>query len=161
MLDRTSRRSALRTTAPLGSAAPLRTTAPLRVRQLHRTTSARQTVLVAELLENGPPAGRRKGRHTGHTGTQVGVARYTLDADGVADISIEVVDAWRGVGIGSRLLDLLLTHAERAGVHRWRTVAEPGDRGVPAQRTSASASSASRTSSAADDVAATCAARAS
>lgn len=48
----------------------------------------------------------------------VGLARYVVDADGHAEIAYEVVDAWQGRGIGTRMLRQLVAIARDNGVDR-------------------------------------------
>ena len=57
----------------------------------------------------------------------VGVARYVVVAPGVAEIALEVADAFQGLGIGTRLVDALTTHAAAHGIRRVRATVLPGN----------------------------------
>lgn len=46
----------------------------------------------------------------------VGLARYIVTAPAVADVAVEVVDAWQGLGVGRRLVDALAVHARGHGI---------------------------------------------
>lgn len=46
----------------------------------------------------------------------VGIARYVREPDDRAELAIEVVDAWQGRGVGTRLVRELTEHARRGGV---------------------------------------------
>ena len=47
----------------------------------------------------------------------VGVGRYVIDAATLdADVALVLADAWQGQGLGRRLLETLLEHAQTAGV---------------------------------------------
>jgi acetyltransferase len=47
----------------------------------------------------------------------VGVGRYVVDAvKSSAEVALVLADAWQGQGLGRRLLETLLEHAESAGV---------------------------------------------
>ena len=47
----------------------------------------------------------------------VGVGRYVVDAQGrSADVALVIADAWQGIGLGRRLLEILPDHARAAGV---------------------------------------------
>jgi RimJ/RimL family protein N-acetyltransferase len=48
----------------------------------------------------------------------IGVARYVVDGPGRAEVAYEVVDAWQGRGVGSRLVRELVQHARERGVER-------------------------------------------
>jgi ribosomal protein S18 acetylase RimI-like enzyme len=54
----------------------------------------------------------------GRSWNPIGLARYVLDGPGRAEIAYEVVDAWQGRGIGSRLLRELVDTARRSGVEQ-------------------------------------------
>jgi len=56
------------------------------------------------------------------------VARCIQVGSGVADIAIEVVDAYQQRGIGSVLLDAVITVAAAHGVRRLSAVVHPGNR---------------------------------
>src|ERR1700682_6469010 len=47
----------------------------------------------------------------------VGVGRYVVDAvKSSAEVALVLADAWQGQGLGRRLLETLLEHAESAGI---------------------------------------------
>ena len=50
----------------------------------------------------------------------IGEARYApaLDRPGTADFALAVADAWQHQGLGGKLLEKLVAHAERSGVTR-------------------------------------------
>jgi RimJ/RimL family protein N-acetyltransferase len=48
----------------------------------------------------------------------IGIARYVVDGPGRAEIAYEVVDAWQGRGIGSRLVRELVRHAREQAVEQ-------------------------------------------
>jgi RimJ/RimL family protein N-acetyltransferase len=54
--------------------------------------------------------GRGRARHP------IGVARYVVDAPGRAEIAYEVVDAWHGHGVGTRLVGALIAAAREQGL---------------------------------------------
>jgi RimJ/RimL family protein N-acetyltransferase len=58
-------------------------------------------------------------------GRPVGIARLVHDADGVADVAMEVVDDHHGLGIGSALVDAVTTVAAARGVRRVRASLTP------------------------------------
>ena len=58
-------------------------------------------------------------------GRPVGIARLVRDADGVADVAVEVVDSHHGLGIGSALVDVVSTVAAARGVRRVRATLTP------------------------------------
>jgi acetyltransferase len=58
-------------------------------------------------------------------GQPVGIARLVLDAAGVADLAVEVVDAYHGLGIGSALVDAVTTVAGTREVRRVRASLTP------------------------------------
>jgi GNAT superfamily N-acetyltransferase len=77
------------------------------------TTSMRRALLdvdgdrhVLLIAEVGP---RRSPR-------AVGLARYVIDGPNRAELAYEVVDAWQGRGIGTRLLQRLVAVARERGV---------------------------------------------
>jgi ribosomal protein S18 acetylase RimI-like enzyme len=51
-------------------------------------------------------------------GTVVGNASMAVAGYGVADIGMAVADAWRGRGVGGRLLDALVEAAPATGAHK-------------------------------------------
>ena len=51
-------------------------------------------------------------------GKPIGVARWMSGDDGPPELSITIVDAYQGMGVGSRLMDALLALARRRGVRR-------------------------------------------
>jgi GNAT superfamily N-acetyltransferase len=51
-------------------------------------------------------------------GFPIGVARWISDGDGPPELSITVIDAYQGMGVGTRLMDALLALARKRGVHR-------------------------------------------
>ncbi len=51
-------------------------------------------------------------------GKPIGVARWMADGDGPPELSISVVDAYQGMGVGTRLMDALLALARKRGVTR-------------------------------------------
>jgi len=51
-------------------------------------------------------------------GKPIGVARWMSDGDGPPELSVTVIDAYQGMGVGTRLMDALLELARRRGVHR-------------------------------------------
>ncbi len=63
----------------------------------------RHVVLVAEVGH-----GRRR--------IPVGLARYVVDGPARAEIAYEVVDAWQGRGVGTRLARALIAEARRRGL---------------------------------------------
>jgi GNAT superfamily N-acetyltransferase len=52
----------------------------------------------------------------GRSRQPIGVARYVVDAPGRAEVAYEVVDAWHGRGVGSRLVGALVDAARAAGL---------------------------------------------
>lgn len=56
----------------------------------------------AAFLAEAGPRGRR---------LPVGIARFVRDADGTAEVALEVVDEWQGRGVGRRLIRRLVQHA--------------------------------------------------
>ena len=61
-------------------------------------------------------------------GHPAAVARYIQVGSGVAEIAIEVADAYQRRGIGSVLLDAVLTVGDTHGVRRLIAVVHPGNR---------------------------------
>jgi RimJ/RimL family protein N-acetyltransferase len=55
----------------------------------------------------------------------VGVARYVVDAPGRAELAYEVVDAWHGRGIGSRLVRRLVDEARVRGIEELHGLVAP------------------------------------
>jgi acetyltransferase len=57
---------------------------------------------------------------SGETGEEeIGVARYVIDPDGVnCEFAIVVADTWQKHGIGTRLMNALITHLQASGVKR-------------------------------------------
>ncbi|MFZ4719066.1 MAG: GNAT family N-acetyltransferase [Ilumatobacteraceae bacterium] len=51
-------------------------------------------------------------------GFPIGVARWISDGDHPPELSITVIDAYQGRGVGTRLMDSLLALARKRGVHR-------------------------------------------
>ena len=51
-------------------------------------------------------------------GKPVGVARWMSGGDGPPELSVTVIDAYQGLGVGTRLMDALLALARRRGVQR-------------------------------------------
>lgn len=51
-------------------------------------------------------------------GFPIGVARWMSDPEGPPELSIAVIDAYQGLGVGGRLMDSLLVLARKRGVHR-------------------------------------------
>ena len=51
-------------------------------------------------------------------GKPIGVARWMSGEDGPPELSITIIDAYQGMGVGSRLMDALLALARRRGVRR-------------------------------------------
>ena len=66
------------------------------------------------------------------TGEAVGIARYVrLGADpATAEVAFEVVDAWQGRGVGSRLVDELARLAAADGIRRLHATVAPGNEGA-------------------------------
>jgi RimJ/RimL family protein N-acetyltransferase len=50
--------------------------------------------------------------------TAIGLARYVVDGHGEAEVAYEVVDAWQGRGVGTRLLRSLAATARDHGIER-------------------------------------------
>lgn len=51
-------------------------------------------------------------------GKPIGVARWMGNEEGPPELSITVIDAYQGMGVGTRLMDALLALARKRGVHR-------------------------------------------
>ncbi len=51
-------------------------------------------------------------------GKPIGVARWMGNEDGPPELSITVIDAYQGMGVGTRLMDTLLALARKRGVQR-------------------------------------------
>jgi len=56
--------------------------------------------------------------HGGETGEEeIGVARYVIDADRAnCEFAIVVADAWQKRGIGTRLMNALISHLQASGI---------------------------------------------
>jgi acetyltransferase len=56
--------------------------------------------------------------HSGESGEEeIGVARYVIDPDGAnCEFAIVVADAWQKRGIGTRLMNALISHLQASGV---------------------------------------------
>ena len=74
-----------------------------------RVDRAREGVLIATVSQEGAER-------------QIGVARYTLEAeegeDGEAEFAIVIADSWQGTGLGLHLLSSLIELARTSGVKR-------------------------------------------
>jgi GNAT superfamily N-acetyltransferase len=53
---------------------------------------------------------------------EVGVARFSADADGSAEIAVTVADKWQGNGLATTLMNRLIDVARRRGVRRLYSV---------------------------------------
>jgi GNAT superfamily N-acetyltransferase len=62
------------------------------------------------------------------SGKAVGIARYVVDDDGVAEVAYEVTDEWQGRGVGRRLIVELARLAHAQGIDRLRGLFEAGNR---------------------------------
>jgi acetyltransferase len=51
-------------------------------------------------------------------GKPIGVARWMGADDGPPELSITIIDAYQGMGVGTRLMDALLALARKRGVRR-------------------------------------------
>jgi len=51
-------------------------------------------------------------------GKPIGVARWMGSEDGPPELSITIIDAYQGMGVGTRLMDALLALARKRGVRR-------------------------------------------
>ena len=51
-------------------------------------------------------------------GKPIGVARWMGSEDGPPELSITIIDAYQGMGVGTRLMDALLALARKRGVQR-------------------------------------------
>jgi GNAT superfamily N-acetyltransferase len=103
-LSPTSRRRRYQAVAP-ELPAPVRTA-------LSAVDGHRHVVFVAE-------AGRGRGRRP------IGVARYVVDRPGRAELAYEVVDAWHGRGVGTRLVGALIGAARAAGLEELHATVLP------------------------------------
>jgi acetyltransferase len=58
--------------------------------------------------------------HSGKTGEEeIGVARYVVDPDGAnCEFAIVVADTWQKRGIGTRLMNALISHLKVSGIKR-------------------------------------------
>jgi GNAT superfamily N-acetyltransferase len=74
-------------------------------RHLAAVDGRRHVAFVAETGPDGSPP--------------VGLARYIVTAPGVADVAVEVVDAWQDLGVGRRLVGALAAHARGHGITRF------------------------------------------
>ena len=79
---------------------------PAMTRQLAAVDGVRHVALVAESTGGCMPEA-------------VGLARYLVVGPGVADLAVEVVDAWQGRGVGRLLVGALSGHARARGVDRF------------------------------------------
>jgi acetyltransferase len=56
-------------------------------------------------------------RSENHGEEEIGVARYVIDPDGAnCEFAIVVADAWQKRGIGTRLMNALISHLQVSGV---------------------------------------------
>jgi acetyltransferase len=62
------------------------------------------------------------------TGRAVGIARYVVDEDGVAEVAYAVADDWQGCGVGRRLIVELGRLANARGIDRLRGLVDAGNR---------------------------------
>jgi RimJ/RimL family protein N-acetyltransferase len=60
-------------------------------------------------------------------GQPVGIARYVMDDQDVAEVAVEVADDHQGLGIGTALMDAVTTVASARGVRRVRASLTPGN----------------------------------
>ena len=60
----------------------------------------------------------------------VAVGRFVRGSDDDAEVALTVVDEWQGRGIGTLLLKVLATEAEKVGVERFTFVALPENDGI-------------------------------
>jgi len=58
-------------------------------------------------------------------GRPVGIARYVMDDQDVAEVAVEVADDQQGIGIGAALVDAVTTVASARGVRRVRASLAP------------------------------------
>jgi RimJ/RimL family protein N-acetyltransferase len=80
--------------------APVEVLTPTMLAALCDVAPGRQVAFVAETRKREP----------------VGIARYIVDGPRRAEIAYEVVDAWQGRGVGSRLLRALVDRARADGL---------------------------------------------
>jgi acetyltransferase len=62
------------------------------------------------------------------TGRAVGLARYVVDHEGVAEVAYAVADDWQGRGVGRRLIVELARLADARGIDRFRALVASGNR---------------------------------
>ncbi len=62
------------------------------------------------------------------TGRAIGIARYVVGAEDVAEVAYAVVDDWQGRGVGRRLIVELGRLADSHGIARLRGVVDAGNR---------------------------------
>lgn len=60
----------------------------------------------------------------------VAVGRFVRGTDDDAEVALTVVDEWQGRGIGTLLLGVLATEAEKVGIKRFTFVALPENAGI-------------------------------
>jgi GNAT superfamily N-acetyltransferase len=68
------------------------------------------------------------------SGAGIGVARYVRDANDprLAELAVVVIDAWQGRGVGTALLERLVSRASAAGIERLIGRSILGDHAAPA-----------------------------
>ena len=62
------------------------------------------------------------------TGRAIGIARYVVDSEGVAEVAYAVADDWQGRGVGRRLILELARLADARGLRRFRGLIGAGNR---------------------------------